>query len=296
MRYQEAKPWNQFSKIVSIPDSESFPDFCIVTKDEVCAFFEAPASWKGQIMCWAWSDNGNNFSGGTWPGVACTLLGKNMKGNEVWKWTYTGELMTNPTKLIFINGFTQTSDLTFENGGYYSIRGLEGIISSAIHTEKKRCSMPSIYYENGEIRFSSATEGASFVYELTDTDIKRGYGKSIKICATYNISVYATCEGYDNSEIATATLCWIDVSPKTEGITESVTEIRSLPVLIHSNDGVINISGISSGIDIKVFNIAGIMVGSDTSTDTATTIRTNLKKNETVIIKIGGKSIKTVIH
>lgn len=107
------------------------PDCCKVGEDEVCAFFEAPASYTN-VKCWAW-DSKNNYTGGTWPGQACTKIGTN-NGKNVWKWTYTGTLTTMPTNIIFSGtGFSQTSDLDFKNGGYYNETGaLQGTVTGIL--------------------------------------------------------------------------------------------------------------------------------------------------------------------
>ena len=105
------------------------PSFCKVEQGETCAFFEAPATWTSTIKCWAWIDNGDNFTGGTWPGEACTLLGEAPNGNKVWKWSYKGSLTTLPQKIIFNNdGQPQTDDLLFQNGGYYNRDGLKDVV------------------------------------------------------------------------------------------------------------------------------------------------------------------------
>jgi alpha-amylase len=110
------------------------PDFCVVNEGEICAFFEAPTSWT-TVKCWAWDDK-NNYTGGTWPGAACTKVGTNNDKN-VWKWSYSGTLTTQPTYIIFNNNNNgqQTADLDFKNGGYYNeagalqgtVTGMEGI-------------------------------------------------------------------------------------------------------------------------------------------------------------------------
>ena len=104
------------------------PDFCTITADEVCAFFEAPDTWENTIMCWAWSDSpAENFTSatGSWPGKACELVGTAKNGNKVYKWTWDGTRQHNttvaqPAKIIFSNnGSPQSADLTFTNHGYY---------------------------------------------------------------------------------------------------------------------------------------------------------------------------------
>ena len=105
------------------------PDFCVVNEGEICAFYEAPTSWT-TVKCWAW-DAKNNYTGGTWPGAACTKIGTNNNKN-VWKWTYNGSLTTLPTHIIFNNNNNgqQTADLDFSNGGYYNESGaLQGTVT-----------------------------------------------------------------------------------------------------------------------------------------------------------------------
>jgi len=112
------------------------PDFCQVNEGEVCAFFEAPEAWTNTIHCWAWSDKpSDNFTGGSWPGVACEELGTAPNGNKVWKWTWDGKKQNNssatqPQMIIFNNdGQPQQDDQVFENGGYYLKKGLQGVVT-----------------------------------------------------------------------------------------------------------------------------------------------------------------------
>ena len=110
----------------------TIPDFCTVATGETCAFFEAPTTW-GNIMCWRW-DNQYNYTGNSWPGVACTLLGTTEKGRKVWKWTYNvndRKSQSSPNEgIIFNDGTNQTADLVFRNGGYYTEDGLQGTVSA----------------------------------------------------------------------------------------------------------------------------------------------------------------------
>lgn len=108
------------------------PSFCTMEEGELCAFFEAPSTWTATIKCWAWNDK-ENFTGGSWPGVECKLLGTADDGNKVWKWSYDGKLTTRPTGIIFNNnGSPQTNDLPFQNGGYYTKDGLKGVVTTGI--------------------------------------------------------------------------------------------------------------------------------------------------------------------
>lgn len=115
---------------ITEPDVFSIPDFCTITPGETCAFFEAPETWTNTIKCWAW-DSKNNYTGGTWPGEACTYVGTRNGKYKVYKWTYNGTLSTRPAQIIFNNnGQPQTDDLTFTNAGYYNKEGLLGVVTA----------------------------------------------------------------------------------------------------------------------------------------------------------------------
>lgn len=94
----------------------------VPTPTGIYAYFLAPSDWS-QVDCWAWN-NTDNFTGGNWPGVACTKTGVKKNGLDVWMWKYDGDLTTAPTMIIFSNGSgQQTKDLVFENGAVYNRDG-----------------------------------------------------------------------------------------------------------------------------------------------------------------------------
>ena len=159
----------------------------------------------------------------------------------------------------------------------------------------QKCEKPTISYENGKLTFTSETEGAVCQYSITDTDIKAGSGNEVQLGVTYNISVYATKSGYDNSETATATLCWIDQQPKTEGITNGIANIPANAVLIQSEGGSIKVQGVDEGTQVNVYSINGTQAGSAISQSGAATINTNLQPGSIAIVKIGQKSVKVAI-
>ena len=146
-------------------DAFTAPDCCVVNDGELCAFFEAPASYTN-VKCWAW-DSKNNYTGGSWPGQACTKVGTN-NGNNVWKWTYTGTLTTQPTGIIFSNnGANQTADLDFKNGGYYNTAGaLQGVVVSGIHEAQATNAAQSYWYDLRGQRLAGEPAGKGiYIYQ-----------------------------------------------------------------------------------------------------------------------------------
>jgi len=117
----------------------------------------------------------------------------------------------------------------------------------------------------------------------------------VQLTATYNISVYAMKSGYDNSDVATATLCWIDQQPQTEGITNGVANIRANAVLIQSEGGIIKVQGCDEGEQVSVYSINGSQAGSSVSQNGAASVNTNLQTGSIAIVKIGEKSVKVVV-
>ncbi len=95
-----------------------------MNEGEQAVFFENTANWNGAIRAWVWNDS-KNFTGGSWPGQACSYL-----GNNIWKWSYTGTDKISGG-VIFNNGSSQTADLTWVNGGYYNANGYVKTIEGA---------------------------------------------------------------------------------------------------------------------------------------------------------------------
>ena len=123
----------------------------IPTPTGIFAYFLAPSDWS-QVDCWAWSDT-DNFTGGNWPGVACTKTDIKKNGLDVWMWKYDGDLAGVPTQIIFNNGGgQQTKDLKFENGAVYNLAGKTNeSVSTGINQvgSKKAPAKLKIYSING---------------------------------------------------------------------------------------------------------------------------------------------------
>lgn len=153
--------------IKNIPEEKSsheIPSFCKVNKGEVCAFFEVPVSWGtvSKINCWAWDAKGN-YTGGNWPGVACTLVGTHSNGSKVYKWTwdgsYTDTKASTPTHIIFSanTGKPQQNDMEFKNGNYYGLSTVYGNvidIATGIKSLKANASSDNVWFTLSGMRLS----------------------------------------------------------------------------------------------------------------------------------------------
>ena len=158
-----------------------------------------------------------------------------------------------------------------------------------------KCAIPIISYENGQLSFTCETEGAEFISEITDADVKQHNSATISLTSTYNISVYAKAPNHANSDIAKATLCWIDAEPTKDGMIDGITNVSAKPVLIQSNGNVLAIRGADLGTSISVFDVSGREVGAAVVDSETTNVKTSLARGQVGIVNISGRSIKVVI-
>ena len=163
-------------------------------------------------------------------------------------------------------------------------------------TTPQKCEKPTIAYKNGKLTFNCETEGATCQSSITDPDIASYSSNEVQLGVTYNISAYATKAGYINSDVVTATLCWIDQQPSTEGITNGVANVEAKAVLIKSNGGLLTVEGVDTGDTVNVYTIDGVKRGSAISQNGAAHIDTNLQQGNVAIVKIKNKSVKVIIR
>ena len=163
--------------------------------------------------------------------------------------------------------------------------------------ELTKCATPTISYANKELTFSCETEGVEFVSEIKDVDVNKFYDSRISLSATYEISVYATKSGYENSDIATATLVWTDAifTETTETSTSAKAVTESIPVLISANGGTITVRGEQNGLPFAVYTIDGKLLGSATFSNGQASVATGLQSGQVAIVKVGGRSVKVKI-
>ena len=111
---------------------------------------------------------------------------------------------------------------------FYEIVAIEGIVEP----ESPKCATPEIKFSDDTFTFSCATQGVEFVSVVTVSDAKKYYDAKIKLAQTYKISVYATKNGYERSDIATKEIV----------ITNDNTESAEILTGDVNGDGVVNVA------------------------------------------------------
>ena len=170
---------------------------------------------------------------------------------------------------------------------FVTIKGIEDVVTN-------KCLIPNIYFKNKKLIYSCETDGVEFVSEIKDADIKKYYDSEVSLSATYEISVYATKSGYENSDVATATLVWTDaIFTETTPSTSSAKAIaESIPMLISAQNGTITVRGEQNGHPLTIYTADGKMLGSAMMKDGQASFVTNLQRGEIAIVKVGSKSVK----
>ena len=152
-----------------------------------------------------------------------------------------------------------------------------------------QCSTPSISYESGKLKFACETTGAKYHYTITDTDIKSdalSENGEVSLSAAYNISVYATADGYKASDKAKATLYWIDANLDTG---TNINMVRTRGVVASAHDGIVSLSGLDNGEVVKFYAADGKYLGSSVAANGSASYAVN---ESLVIAKVGKDSIK----
>ena len=152
-----------------------------------------------------------------------------------------------------------------------------------------QCSTPSISYESGKLMFACETAGAKYHYTITDTDIKSdalSENGEVSLSAAYNISVYATADGYKASDKAEATLYWIDANLDNS---TNINMVRTRGVVASAHDGIITLSGLDNGEVVKFYATDGKYLGSSVAANGSASYAVN---ESLVIAKVGKDSIK----
>ena len=80
-----------------------------------------------------------------------------------------------------------------------SFEGIDG-------PDKPKCATPTIAMKDGKLHFECETEGVKFIYDIQASGNASGEGNDLDITPSYVVKVYATKDGYEDSDVATETI------------------------------------------------------------------------------------------
>jgi len=158
-----------------------------------------------------------------------------------------------------------------------------------------QCEKPTISFVDGQLQFTSATVGAKYHYTLTtpdDRDDALDEDGKVDLSAYYDISVYASADGYKVSDRATARLYWV----KTNGSLDTSTGIQAKSmrgIVVSSDDGFVRVSGLSENESVTFYTVDGKMLAKVRAQNGIAGLATSAN---VVLCKIGERTIKVSIR
>lgn len=109
----------------------------------------------------------------------------------------------------------------------------------------------------------------------------------VSLSAAYHISVYATADGYTQSQKVLATLYWINANIETK-----INPAKTRGIVASAHDGIVSISGLDNGEVVKFYAADGKLLGSSSVVGGVASYAVSEKM---VITKIGMDTIKVLM-
>lgn len=157
----------------------------------------------------------------------------------------------------------------------------------------EQCAVPTISYADGKLIFASSTSNAEYHYTITDTDMASDtYSKDgiVKLSAAYNISAYATADGYKASDKATATLYWVEANLQNNPTNINQTATRG--IIVTSTDGIVTLSGLNNDETVRFYTVDGKQLGAAKAVNGTAS---QAVSESIVIAKMGNQTIKIAV-
>ena len=145
---------------------------------------------------------------------------------------------------VFKTDIYTTATLIVPEGtksAYQSTAGWSNFQNIVENVEMEKCAKPTISLKNGKIIFECETEGVEFMPQVTPLNESSYANGEMMLPNKYRITVYATKEGYNDSDVAT-----LDVE---------------IPV---ATKGDVNVDGVVDAADIV--SVVNIIMSNETST------------------------------
>jgi hypothetical protein len=177
--------------------------------------------------------------------------------------------------------------------GWKNFKYIKKITSGGDDKPAEQCAKPTIGYADGQLKFSDTTTGAQYHYTLSCSDVqsdKLNEDGNVDLAACYDISVYATADGYKASDKATAKHYWV----KADGnlTTDNINTAKMRGVVVAADDGIVTVSGLNAGEKVEFYSVDGKLIGAQRANSGTVSIATS---EPVVICKMSGASIKMLV-
>lgn len=157
----------------------------------------------------------------------------------------------------------------------------------------EQCKAPKILLSDSGLTITSETPGATFVYSITSKDFVENASSingNIELECSYTVKARAIASGCDDSVESIANIYFLDASfVKPSGVSQ-IEAKRA--VAVSYNNGKIDVSGLSEGERVEMYDIYGRSLSSGFASQGAVSLPYTSKSHSIVIIKVEGRTIK----
>ena len=155
--------------------------------------------------------------------------------------------------------------------------------------DHSQCAMPTISYSDGDLHFCCSTPDVKILYSISSADFATkalAEDGKVHLVAAYDISAYATADMHYDSDVAHASIYWLNANFNS---TVDIKETENRGIMVMSQGGILSISGLDDGESVKLFAIDGRLI--DNITANRGVVSCNVSE-PLVIVKIGEQSMK----
>lgn len=115
----------------------------------------------------------------------------------------------------------------------------------------------------------------------------------VQLAAAYNITAYATTDGYKQSDKATAMLYWVKANGNLENTSTNINQAKTRGIVATSHDGIVTLSGLDNGEEVRFYAADGKQIGAAKAIDGV--VSQAVSSASLVIAKIGSQAIKIAV-
>lgn len=160
---------------------------------------------------------------------------------------------------------------------------------------EEQCGAPLIRFFEGNLNFTCHTSGAQYHYSVTPADnIVNAYSGDgiVPLSARYDITVYATADGYRPSETVKATLFWLNGNVNATGVNINTEDQRGIVTAVQN--GVMTVSGLDEGEPVRFYTLDGKLIGIQKAVGGIVTQDVS-SVADVVIARVGNQSVKVMV-
>ena len=115
----------------------------------------------------------------------------------------------------------------------------------------------------------------------------------VALVAAYKISAYATADGYQASDKATATLYWINANLETDPST-NINQAKTRGIVATFDGGIVTLSGLDNGEVVSFYSPDGRQLGAAKAENGIASCA--VMESGVVIAKVGKDAIKIAVR